>query len=68
MELKPGAKPVYQRQFRLKPEDSKAVQDQLDDMLRNGLIEESTNHDWNSSLFTVGKRGTSEKRVVIDLR
>lgn len=68
LQLKPGAKPIFQKQFRLKPEDQKIIQSQLDEMVKNGLMEESQDHEWNSCLFTVSKRGTNEKRLICDLR
>ena len=51
LELKEGAKPIYNRQFRLKPEDQKIMQKQLDEMVNNNLMTEAQNCEWNSCGF-----------------
>jgi len=58
---------VYQRQFRLSPDDSKIAQEQIDSLFNLGLTEESESCEYNSPIFLVNKRDGS-KRLIIDLR
>ena len=58
---------VFRRNYRYSPEDAQIAEKQIQDMLRNNIIEESTEHEYNSPTFLVSKKGGS-KRFVIDLR
>ena len=58
---------IFRRNYRYSPEDARIPEDQIQDMLKNNIIEESTAHEYNSPTFLVSKKSGS-KRFVIDLR
>ena len=58
---------VFRRNYRYSPEDAQIAENQIQDMLKNNIIEESTAHEYNSPTFLVSKKCGS-KRFVIDLR
>ena len=55
LKLKPNAKPVFQRQFRHKPEHAKILQHHIDDWEKQGIVSSSDDYEWNSPIFLVPK-------------
>jgi len=51
-----GSRKIYKRNYRFTPEDAKIVQEQIDNMLHHGIIEESTSCEINSPIFLVNKK------------
>lgn len=72
IELKPNAKPVFIKQYRLPEAHKKEIQQQLDLMESEGIIEKCSASGWNSPIILVPKtddQGTKTNfRLVVDLR
>jgi len=51
-----STRPVYKRQYRLRPEEAVEAQTQIDEMAECGVIEPSDSVCYNSPLFTVAKK------------
>jgi len=51
-----GSRKIYKRNYRFTAEDAKVVQEQIDNMLHHGIIEESTAYEFNSPIFLVNKK------------
>ena len=66
IDLKPGTSPVYVPSYRLPHSQRKVAHDLVDDMLAEGIIQES-HSPWNSPLFLVPKKDGSY-RAVVDFR
>ncbi len=66
IELKPGIRPVYIPAYRLPHGQRLVVNQQIEEMLEQGVIQHSTS-PWNSPLFLVPKKG-GEFCLVIDFR
>ena len=67
--LKEDAKPRWARSYRIKPEFVKKMHEQLDEMMRQGILEKAKNTPWGSPLMAVAKPGQPDKvRIVIDYR
>ncbi len=64
--LKSGTKPVYIPAYKLPHSQRQVVDEQIDDMLQQGVIQPSKS-PWNSPLFLVPKKD-GQFRPVIDLR
>ena len=64
IELVPGAAPVFLQMFRLSRDEGDAVKENVTDLLRNGLIGESSS-PFGAAVFFVSKKDGS-KRMVID--
>lgn len=71
IELEPGTKPIFTRQYRLPYQQRAEVDKQLKEMLENGIIEPST-AAWNSPIILVkkktGPRGEKLFRIMQDFR
>lgn len=69
--LKPGATPIYTKQYRIPHSQKSEIKRQVTEMLENDLIEPSLS-DWNSPLLLIPKKldssGKQKYRVVIDYR
>lgn len=69
--LQPSATPTYVKPYRLPQSQKKEVDRQIDNMLKNGIIEEATS-EWSAPLLIVPKKpdnnGTQRWRLVIDYR
>ncbi len=66
MALKPGTRPVYIPAYRLPHSQRQVVSEQIEEMLKQGVIQHST-LPWNSPLFLVPKKD-GEFRPVLDFR
>ncbi len=66
IQLKLGAKPVYIPAYRLPHSQRQVVNEQIDDMLQQGVIQPSKS-PWNSPLFLVPKKD-GQFRPVINFR
>ena len=60
-------RPIYQRQYKLSPEDQRECQRQIEAMVENNILEPTTNPYWNVPYFTVSKKDGS-RRFVADMR
>jgi hypothetical protein len=65
--LKPGAKPVKQRPYRLNLKYKEKVKIELDKMLEAGIIEPVEESEWIIPMVVQEKK-TGEIRIYIDLR
>ncbi|KAJ8018861.1 hypothetical protein HOLleu_42921 [Holothuria leucospilota] len=67
--LREGTEPIKQRPYNLSPEKHKAAEEQVKDMLRNGIIEESKS-PWRSPVVMVPKSDKSRQRyrLCVDFR
>ena len=67
--LKEGTEPIKQRPYNLSPEKHKAAEEQIQDMLQNGIIEESKS-PWRSPVVMVPKSEKSRQRyrLCVDFR
>ena len=65
--LKPDAKPVCQRQYRLNLRYKDRVKAEIDRMLDAGIIEPVEKSEW-ISLMVVQEKKTSEICICVDLR
>jgi len=69
--LKPEAVPVYVKPYRFPHAQKEEIQDQIETMLKNGIIEEAKSQ-WSAPLLIVPKKpdhdGVKKYRVVIDYR
>jgi hypothetical protein len=65
--LKPGAKPVCQRRYRLNLRYKEKVKDEIDRMLEERIIEPIEESEW-ISLMVVQDKKTRGIRICIDLR
>ena len=66
IKVNPGTSPVYIPAYRLPHSQRQIVDDQVEDMLKQGVIQHSTS-PWNSPLFLVPKKDGTH-RPVIDFR
>ena len=66
--LKPDAKPVKQRPYRLNPKYKEKVRMELDKMLAAGIIEPVEESEWVSSMVVQEKKTKGEIRICVDLR
>jgi hypothetical protein len=66
--LKPDAKPVKQRPYRLNPKYKEKVRVELDKMLAAGIIEPVEESDWVSPMVVQEKKQKGEIRICVDLR
>ncbi len=66
LKLKPGSDQVYINEYKLPHSQRQLVEDLIEDMLDQGVIQES-NCPWNSPLFLVPKKNGT-LRPVIDFR
>jgi hypothetical protein len=66
--LKPDAKPVKQRPYRLNPKYKEKVRDELDKMLAARIIEPVEESDWVSPMVVQEKKQKGEIRICVDLR
>lgn len=70
--LKPGAKPVFIKQYRTPEAQRSEITRQLKDLESRGIIEPSTAWGWNAPILLVDKKenskGIREKRLVVDMR
>ena len=66
--LKPDAKPVKQRPYRLNPKYKAKVKEELDKMLAAGIIEPVEESDWVSLMVVQDKKTKGEIRIYVDLR
>jgi len=66
--LKPDAKPIKQRPYRLNPKYKENVHLELDKMLEVGIIELVEQSDWVSLMVVQEKKQKGEIRICIDLR
>ena len=60
-------KRCFKRQYRLHTDDAKEAQNQINEMVQTGILEESKTVDYNSPVFLVNKKDGT-KRLVVDLR
>ena len=65
--LKPDAKPMRQRPYRLNPRYKERVKSELDQMLDAGIIEHVEESEWISPMVVQDKK-TGEIRICVDLR
>jgi hypothetical protein len=65
--LKPVAKPVKHRPYRLNPRYKEKVKEEIDHMLKEGIIEPIEESEW-ISLMVVEEKKTWGIRICIDLR
>jgi hypothetical protein len=65
--LKPGAKPVKKRPYRLNPKYKEKVKIELDRMLKAGIIEPIEESEWISPMVVQDKK-TGEIGICVDLR
>lgn len=69
--LKPGTKPIYTKQYRLPESQKEEAERQLNELIKNNIIEKSTSA-WNSPFILVPKKaddyGKKQYRMVIDYR
>lgn len=65
--LKPDAKPVYTKQYRVAPKHRKFIAEQTQQLIDMGIAEPSVS-PYNSPALAVPKDGGKELRLVIDLR
>jgi hypothetical protein len=54
--LKPGAKPVKQRPYRLNPRYKEKVKEEIDHMLKAGVIEPVEESEWISPMVVQDKK------------
>ena len=66
--LKPNAKPVKQRPYRLNPKYKEKVRMELDKMLTVGIIEPVEESEWVSPMVVQEKKTKGEIRICVDLR
>eukprot|EP00253_Pinus_taeda_P003425 PITA_03425 len=66
--LKPDAKPIKQRPYRLNPKCNEKVRLELDKMLAVGIIEPVEESDWVSPMVVQEKNKKDEIRICVDLR
>ena len=66
--LKPDAKPVKQRLYRLNPKYKEKVRMELDKMLAAGIIEPIEESEWLSPMVVQEKKAKGEIRICVDLR
>lgn len=66
--LKPNAKPVKQRLYRLNPKYKAKVKEELDKMIAARIIELVEESDWVSPMVVQDKKKKGEIRICIDLR
>ena len=66
--LKPDAKPVKQRPYRLNPKYKEKVRMELDKMLAVGIIEPVEESEWVSPMVVQEKKTKGEIRICVDLR
>jgi hypothetical protein len=65
--LKPDARPVKQRPYRLNPKYKQKVKIELDRMLEAGIIEPIEESEWIIPMVVQDKK-TGEIRICVDLR
>ena len=65
--MKPDAKPVHIRNFKHSVKDEIWIQQQVDEMLKNGIVKPSLSV-YNSPLLIVSNAAKQTKRLVVDLR
>ena len=73
IELKPGSKPVRAPQYRLSPKQKQIVQNEIQKLLKAGIIEEIDYSDFSSPIMLISKSfdengHPTEHRLVIDSR
>ncbi len=66
IKLKPGIRPVYIPAYRLPHSQRQVVSEQIEEMLKQGILQHSTS-PWNSPLFLVPKKD-GQFRPVIEFR
>ena len=66
--LKPDAKPMKQRPYRLNPKYKEKVRMELDKMLAAGIIEPVKESEWVSPMVVQQKKTKGEIRICVDLR
>ena len=66
--LKPDAKPMKQRPYRLNPKYKEKVRMELDKMLAAGIIEPVEESEWVSPMVVQEKKTKGEIRICVDLR
>ena len=59
--------PVYTKQFTLPEVELQLIKQNVKDWLAAGIIEKTVS-DYNSAVFTVAKKGTNRRRIVLDYR
>ena len=58
---------IFKRNYRLTPEDAAEAERQIQEMVQLGIVEETTDANFNSPIFLVDKKN-GEKRLIVDLR
>lgn len=66
--LKPDAKPVKQRPYRLNPKYKEKLKIELDKMIAVGIIEPVEELEWVSPMVVQEKKTQGEIRICVDLR
>ena len=66
--LRPDAKLVKQRPYRLNPRYKEKVKDELDRMLEVGIIDPVEESKWITSIVVKDKKKTSEVIIYVDMR
>ena len=66
--LKPDAKPVKHRPYRMNPKYKEKVRMELDKMLAAGIIEPVEESKWVSPMVVQEKKTKGEIRICVDLR
>ena len=66
--LKPDAKPMKQRPYRMNPKYKEKVRMELDKMLVAGIIEPIEESEWVSPMVVQEKKTKGEIRICVDLR
>lgn len=66
--LKPDAKPVKKRPYRLNPKYNEKVREELDKMLATGIIEPVKESDLVSPILVQEKKTKGEIRICIELK
>jgi hypothetical protein len=67
IQLKPGATPVRSRPYRLTWQEDEYLKREIEAMLNMGIIKPSSG-TWTSPIFFIKKKGSTELRLVYDLR
>ena len=66
--MRPDAKPVRQRPYRLNPHYKEKVKVEVDQMLEAGVIDPFKESEWISPIVVQDKKTLGEVRICVDLR
>ena len=58
---------IFKRNYRLTPEDAAEAERQIQEMVKLGIVQETSDPYFNSPIFLVDKKN-GEKRLIVDLR